>query len=188
MSLLNIISEIGGAPAVERLGARVGLDAEQTRNALGALLPALSGGIRRQAAAEGGGLPGFLESARGDPRDAADQADPGEGNAILGQIFGSKDVSRGVAAHAAAETGIGVDKLKALLPLAASVAASSLRAKSGQLGQGWQAQQGAGNQAAASGQMVQSGGWQGLLAMLDDDGDGNPLDEIIGLAGKMFGR
>lgn len=188
MSLLNIVSEIGGSPAVARLGSRVGLDPQQTQNAMAALLPALSGGIKRRAVEEGGGLSGLLESARADPQDAADQADPAEGNAILGQIFGSKDVSRGVAAHASAETGIGVDKLKALLPLVASVAASSLRAKSGQLGQGWQAQQGASGQAASSGQMVQSGGWQGLLAMLDDDKDGNPLDDIIGLAGRMFGR
>lgn len=200
MSLLNIISEIGGSPAVERLGSRVGLDPQQTQNALAALLPALSGGIKRRALEQGGEFSGLLEGARPDPQEAADKADPAEGNAILGQIFGSKDVSRGVADHASSQTGIGADKLKALLPLVASVAASSLRAKSSQLGQGWQAQPGAGEQMAASGrtgtggergaggQMVQSGGWQGLLAMLDDDRDGNPLDDIIGLAGRMFGR
>ncbi|HEY8352419.1 MAG TPA: DUF937 domain-containing protein [Sphingomonadales bacterium] len=188
MSLLNIISEVGGASAVTRLGARVGLDRNQTESALAALLPALSGGIKRRALDSGGALSGFLEAARDDPEDAAARADPAEGNAILGQIFGSKDVSRNVAAHAAQETGIGVDKLKALLPLVASVAASSLRAKSGQLGQGWQAQMGAESQPRGPGQMLQSGGWQGLLAMLDEDKDGNPLDDIIGLAGRLFGR
>lgn len=195
MSLLNIISEIGGSPAVERLGSRVGLDPQQTQNALAALLPALSGGIKRRAIAEGGGLSGLLETARGDPRAAAGEAEPAEGNAILGQIFGSKEVSRNVAAHASDKTGIGVDKLKALLPLVASVAASSLKAKSSQLGQGWQAgpaggasQMGAPGAADQPAQMVQSGGWQGLLAMLDDDKDGNPLDDIIGMAGKLFGR
>ena len=28
----------------------------------------------------------------------------------------------------------------------------------------------------------------GLAGMLDLDGDGNPLDDIIGMAGKMAGR
>ena len=28
----------------------------------------------------------------------------------------------------------------------------------------------------------------GLLDMLDRDGDGNPLDDIMGMAGKLFGR
>ena len=28
----------------------------------------------------------------------------------------------------------------------------------------------------------------GLAGMLDLDGDGNPLNDIIGMAGKLFGR
>lgn len=28
----------------------------------------------------------------------------------------------------------------------------------------------------------------GLLGMLDRDGDGNPLDDIAGMAGKLFGK
>jgi len=32
------------------------------------------------------------------------------------------------------------------------------------------------------------GGLGGLGAMLDHNGDGNPLDDILGMAGKAFGR
>jgi hypothetical protein len=31
-------------------------------------------------------------------------------------------------------------------------------------------------------------GAAGLLGLLDQDGDGNPLDDIMGMAGKLFGR
>lgn len=41
-------------------------------------------------------------------------------------------------------------------------------------------------------QIVEHIGGEGSLGrfatMLDQDGDGNPLDDVIGLAGKLFGR
>jgi hypothetical protein len=43
-----------------------------------------------------------------------------EGNGILGHLFGSKDVSRAVAAQAAQATGIGQEILKQMLPVIAS--------------------------------------------------------------------
>jgi len=43
-----------------------------------------------------------------------------DGNGILGHIFGSKDVSREVAARASAQSGVGADVLKKLLPIGAS--------------------------------------------------------------------
>ena len=49
-----------------------------------------------------------------------------DGNGILGHIFGSKDVSRQVASGAAAQTGIGADVLKKMLPMLASLAMAAL--------------------------------------------------------------
>ena len=43
------------------------------------------------------------------------------GNEVLGQIFGSKDVSRSVADHAAGQTGISAGLLKQMLPILASL-------------------------------------------------------------------
>jgi hypothetical protein len=40
---------------------------------------------------------------------------------------------------------------------------------------------GGGGQAAPA-----AGGLGGLASMLDMDGDGNPLDDIMGMAGKMM--
>ena len=41
---------------------------------------------------------------------------------FLAILFGSKDVSRAVAGHAAKQTGIGADVLKKMLPMVAAMA------------------------------------------------------------------
>ncbi|MFT4572501.1 MAG: hypothetical protein ACI8TX_003487 [Hyphomicrobiaceae bacterium] len=49
-----------------------------------------------------------------------------DGNAVLGHILGSKDVSRNVAAHAAGETGLDASPLRKMLPIIASLAMAAL--------------------------------------------------------------
>ena len=49
-----------------------------------------------------------------------------DGNNILGHIFGSKDVSRNVAAQAAETTGINADLIKQALPLSAGLAMGAM--------------------------------------------------------------
>ncbi|HEY9218696.1 MAG TPA: DUF937 domain-containing protein [Phenylobacterium sp.] len=166
MALLDLITQAGGAAAFEEIGARVGLSPAQTRTAAAALLPALAGGLKRQSG--NSDLGGLLGQARLSPGETPTDDTASMGNQILGQIFGSKDVSRTVAANAAASTGIGADHLKALLPLLAALSAGALTSKVG----------GAGGQ----------GGLAGMLGMLDQDGDGDPLDDIMGMAGKFLGR
>jgi hypothetical protein len=164
MGLFDIINEVGGSAAIEQIGARVGLTPAQTRNAAAALLPALSSGIKRQSANPS--LGDLLGQGLA-PGAAPTEETTSKGNQILGQIFGSKDISRSVATNAAASTGIGADQLKALLPLLASLGAGALASKSG------------GNQAAP-------GGASSVLGMLDQDGDGDPLNDIMGMAGKFL--
>lgn len=40
----------------------------------------------------------------------------------------------------------------------------------------------------ANGLQGQEGGLSGILGMLDQDGDGNPLDDIAGMASGFFGK
>jgi hypothetical protein len=167
MALLDLITQAGGSAALEQIGARVGLTPAQTRSAAAALVPALAGGLKRQSGSAG--LGDILRRSGLAPGAAPTDATASMGNQILGQIFGSKDVSRTVAANAAASTGIGADQLKALLPLLASLSAGALASKAG------------GGQAG-------EGGLSGLLRLLDQDGDGDPLDDIMGMASKFFGR
>ena len=59
------------------------------------------------------------------------------GNDILGQIFGNKDVSRGVTEAASGSTGISQDLLKKMLPiLAMAVMGYMMRSKPGSGGGG----------------------------------------------------
>jgi hypothetical protein len=117
------------------------------------------------------------------------------GNDVLGQIFGSRDVSRTVAQNAAARTGLDPSLLKKMLPLLAMLVAGYMAKQSrasaqpqmggglGNVGGGLGNAGGLGNVLAG---MVGGGqGGPGLASMLDLDGDGNPLDDILGMAGKL---
>lgn len=162
MSLMDLIAEAGGPSAIQQIGARIGLSPEQTQQAMATLAPSIAAGFRQKAAQGSTDAPLRPPPAEG----VASEAGVAQGNDILGQIFGSKEVSRSVAADAAEKTGIGADRLKQLLPMLASLAAGALSQKAG----------------------AGSGGLGGLLGMLDRDGDGSPLNDITRMAGKFLNR
>lgn len=172
--------DIGG------LASQFGLSPEQANAAVGALLPAVLGGFKK---AEQGGALGDVAAIADST--AAPAADVDAGNSILGHIFGSKDVSRAVAAHASQQTGISDTILKAMLPIVAGLVAQQATKKMGggllggiagsvlasMLG-GSSAVAAPAPQAAPAGPL---GGLGGLASMLDADHDGNPLDDILGM-------
>jgi hypothetical protein len=147
-------------------------------------VPALSAGLRQNlqtpdglsglvGALAGGGHQRYLD----DPGVLGDAETVADGNAILGHILGSKDVSRRVAADAGAQTGLSPDVLKRMLPLVATLVTAAMS-----------------RQSAASGASLLStgSGSGGLLEMLggalDSNKDGSPLDDITGMLGRAFGR
>jgi hypothetical protein len=185
--LFDLISGSGGQAALGPVAARVGLTPEQTQAAMKALLPALAGGMRKQAQANPATLERTLAGSGAHeivdrPHEIAGSAGVERGNAVLGGLFGSKDVSRQVAQHASTQTGIAPDKLKLLLPILATLAAGAM-AKQG----GGQAGGLGGLLGGLAGGRTSGGTAGGLAGMLDIDGDGNPLDDIMGMAGKILG-
>lgn len=128
MPLFDMMMNAQGGQGVDALARQFGLSQEQARQAMEALMPAFSQGLKRnatdpmglgalmQAFAQGGHQP-FYDN----PSAAFGSAGVDAGNDVLGQIFGSKDVSRAVAAHAAQATGIGQEILKQMLPILASM-------------------------------------------------------------------
>lgn len=108
------------------LATQFGLSPEQANSAVGALLPAIMGGIQKTE--ESGGLGGIADITA---RMGAPEQDVESGNSILGQIFGSKDVSRQVASHASAQTGISDTVLKMMLPVVAGLVAQQVSKKMG---------------------------------------------------------
>ncbi|PQM26163.1 hypothetical protein CVO77_13880 [Sphingopyxis lindanitolerans] len=198
MNLTDILAQAGG---IEAMASQLGVPPAVAKQGAEALLPAILGGFKKQAtgaeAGAGGlgGLGGLLgQLGGGGLLDAvlAPQPTPvGQGNDVLGQIFGSKDVSRTVADHAAGQTGLDSGLLKQMLPILAMMVAGYM-AKQG----GGQAQGGSGGLGGLLGSLLGGGGGAsgglggglgGLGKMLDMDGDGNPLDDIIGMAGKLRG-
>ena len=218
MNLLDMIMGAQGGKIAQSAGGQFGLNAKQSQSAIAALLPAISSALKQNTASPQG-LAGLLGALQGnDLRRYVDNADVyshsatrDEGNNILGHLFGSKDVSRAVAGHAAKQTGIGADVLKKMLPMVAAMAMGSLSKQTAQpsmasqlaglaLGGGRQQSGGLGSLLGAltGGNSRRQRGYQqqqqqgmGILGkLLDADGDGNMMDDVLGMAMKsmMGGR
>lgn len=117
-----------GQPQIDVGGIanQFGLSPEQANAAVGALLPAVLGGLHKTE--ESGGLGNIADIVAGM---GAPHQDVDSGNSILGQIFGSKDVSRQVATHASEQTGISDTILKAMLPVVAGLVAQQVSKRMG---------------------------------------------------------
>lgn len=219
MNILDTILQAQGGQAVNGLGAQFGLDGRQTQTALSALLPALAGAVT-QNASRPGGLDALLGALSGgqharylDEPDQLSRAEAvQEGNGILGHLLGSKDVSREVVSRAAAQSGIGADVLKRMLPLVAALLMGGLsqgtRAQAAPAGLGdvlgsvLGGAQGGGGLASVLGGVLGAGGAAGaarsagaggglldmLTPMLDRNRDGSALDDILGMAANVLGR
>ena len=189
MDITDFITRGDGGRNLELLARQFGLDEAQARAAVDQLAPAVEAGIRRETTSPEGlsGLLGAL--AKGNHARYLDGEDAGitdDGNAILGHIFGSKDVSRGVAAHAAAETGIGDGILKQMLPMIAAMVMGSLAKKVG--GAGGMSGGSGGGIGDILGQVLGGGGAASPGAMPGGGGAGG-LGDILGqvLGGSGMG-
>ncbi len=169
------------------LASQFGLSPDQANAAVGALLPAVLGGIQKSEDAGGLGQLGSIVSGMGAP-----ETDIDSGNNILGNIFGSKDVSREVASQASAKTGISDTILKAMLPVIAGLVAQQVTKRMGGGVMGGLAGAVVGSMLGGSSTSAapQSGGGMGDLlgglagAFGQGSGGGgqqsNPLDAILG--------
>lgn len=205
MNLTDILAQAGG---IESMAKELGVPPAMAKQGAEALLPAILGGFKKQAQGGGGieGLGGLLgQLGGGGLLDSVLGSQPtpvGQGNDVLGQIFGSKDVSRTVAGHAAEQTGLDSGLLKKMLPILAMMVAGYMAKQGGQnsggglgdlIGGALGGSSGSGGGlggmlgSVLGGSGGASGGLGGLGKMLDMDGDGNPLDDILGGLGKLRG-
>ena len=196
MQITDILTQMGGLQSMAR---ELGVSETEAASGAAALAPAILGGFKKQAQAQPaglGGLSGLLGQLGGggllEQVLAPQPTNVGQGNDILGQIFGSKDVSRAVAQNAASQSGLEPSVLKKMLPMLAMLvtgymakqggAAAAPAASAGGLGGllgGLLGGQSAGSAAPAS-------SLTGLASMLDLNGDGNPLDDIMQVVGKVM--
>lgn len=219
MNMMDMIMAAAGGQAPQQVGQQFGLNQQQSQGAIAALLPAISSALKQNTSSPQGlaGLLGALQNGQHEqyldnPAQLGAPEAVNEGNAILGHLFGSKDVSRAVAGKAAEQSGVGADVLKKMLPMVAMMAMGSLGkqtkggavsgAMKGMLGQmamkqlmgGTQSSGGLGGmlsgllggqkRAAAQQQQAHQQGMGLIGKMLDADGDGSTMDDIIGMMMK----
>ena len=228
MNMMDMIMQAAGGQAPQQIGQQFGLNQQQSQSAISALLPAISTAMKQNTSNPQGlaGLLGALQNGSHDqyldnPAQLNQPQATTEGNAILGHLFGSKDVSRAVAGHAAQKSGVGADILKKMLPMVAMMAMGSLGKQTRGAGMFGQAA-GGGMQGMIAQMAMQQltggaskGGLGGLLGgllgggarrqqvqmqrqassahqqglgmlgnMLDADGDGSSMDDILGMLMK----
>ncbi|MBB3424858.1 hypothetical protein FHT85_001832 [Rhizobium sp. BK312] len=143
LPLFDMMMQAQNGAATEAMAKQFSLAQEQAAKAMAALMPAFSSGFKRSATdpynfmgvmqdISSGSYAKYFE----DMTKAFTPEGIADGNAVLGRLFGSKDVSRAIAAQAAQMTGIGQEIYKRMLPAMADTLMGGLfKETSGQIPQ-----------------------------------------------------
>ena len=195
MDINQMLQQTG---AVEAISRELGIDSATAQAGATALLPAILSGFQNPVAAtdaaraqsafpELGGLGGLLGTISGlgggsllENVTSNEPTEVDKGNQILGQLFGSEDGSRAIAASAAAQSGVQPSLLKKMLPILAMVAAGYVmkQASQGQAGPGEALGGILGGQSQPSSEQAETAPYS----------TGGILGDLIGAASKYLGR
>ncbi len=202
MSLLKMLMEAQGGQGLGQLARQIGMDEAQADGLAGMLGPAISQGAKRRA--HSGRLEQMLNQLRGEaqasyldnPAAAAEPQGRAQGEQFLEQIFGDRKASNELAAEASNRTGIDLDMVMKFLPAMAAMMQGAMQKNMPDdqinkmmagLGQGGGSGGGGimgmvggllgrgGGQSAPQG----AGGLDMLTNMLDADGDGSAMDDVL---------
>ena len=200
MNLIDMFLKGQGGQNIDALSRQFNLSQQQTVAALEALMPAFSQGLQRNAA-DPMGFGAFVQALSSgqnvnyfdNPQAAFNPSGIADGNYVLGQLFGSKDLSRAIADHAASAAGVGAATLKQMLPVVASMMMGGLYKKS--TGQFAAAGLGGGNVIGdLIEQMMRQGGGQPSASQQGGAPAANPWGQILegmfggGTAGQQQGQ
>lgn len=127
LPLFDMLTKAQGGNAMDAMAKQFGLAQEQVQQAMAALMPAFSTALKRSVtnpydfsslmtAASSGNYAQYFE----DLTKAFSPKGIADGNNVLALIFGSKDVSRAVAAQAEQMSGIGQEIYKQMMPIVAN--------------------------------------------------------------------
>ena len=189
MNPLEMILGAAGGGVLNQIAGQFGLNPNQAQSAIGALLPALMGGVQRNTQQEGG-LESLLGALTGgnhgqyldDPDRLAQPETTQDGNSILGHLLGSKDASRALASQASQQTGLDSSLLKQMLPIVASLAMGALSKQSSQSNLA-----GAMQSQGASGVLGLLGAFLGGGQQQQPQQQHSVVEDVLGIAGKLFG-
>lgn len=178
----DLVSNLGSG-GVSQIAGALGADESQLSNVIGMALPAILGGMANNAAKPEGAQ--ALHSALDDHDEGVFGqlgdllGGGGAGDGILGHVLGGK--RDGVEQQLAGNSGMDLGMIKKLLPILAPLVMGYLSRQKKQQGLD------AGGLGAMLGQERQqaeqrSPGLGGLASILDADGDGFGLDDVIDMA------
>ena len=207
MSLMKMLQQAQGGQGLGQLAQQFGMDESKAGGLAEMLAPAIGSAAKKRS--EKGGIEALLSQLQGEAQgsyfdDAAAAAAPEarqQGENFLEQILGSRDARDQLSQAAAERSGVDKGQVDQFMPALAAMLQggmqkqtpdSSIQGMLGQLGGGAPQQAsgggglmgllggllGGGNKAQAQGG---GGGLDlgGIAQMLDADGDGSPLDDIL---------
>jgi hypothetical protein len=193
MSLLEMIQQRLGSPAVDQISRKLGADPGTTGNAIDAALPLLLTAVARNAGQ--GQQAESLNTAVSEDHDGSilddvpgylNRADSGPGAGILRHVLGGRQQT--VQSGLSQATGLDAGKIGQLLTMLAPLVMGALgRAKrEKQLDTNGLATLLTGEQERLK---ESAPGVMGALSrFLDRDNDGSVMDDVGGMIGKAFGR
>jgi hypothetical protein len=193
MSLLEMIQQRLGSPAVDQISRKLGADPGTTGNAIDAALPLLLTAVARNAGQ--GQQAESLNTAVSEDHDGSilddvpgylNRADSGPGAGILRHVLGGRQQT--VQSGLSQATGLDAGKIGQLLTMLAPLVMGALgRAKrEKQLDTNGLSTLLTGEQERLK---ESAPGVMGALSrFLDRDNDGSVMDDVSGMLGKAFGR
>ncbi len=177
----GLMSQLGSG-GVAQIASALGVDESKASGAIGMALPALLGGLAKNTQQPEGAqsLSKALDSHDGSIfSDITSAISGGDGSKILGHVLGSKQPS--VEQNLAGQSGLDVGAISKLLPMLAPLVMGYLSKQ----------KQDSGLDAGALGSMLnrenqaaqqKSPGLGGLASILDADGDGSIMDDVMDMA------
>jgi len=181
-----------GKNGLSQIGQQIGADQKQTSTALSAIMPTLVSALAKNASSQEGA--GSLLQALTNDHDGSildditgflGNSSAANGAGILGHILGNKQTT--VTQGLSKGTGLDFSQISKLLQLAAPLVMGLLgkTAQKKSLDTDGLSTFLGGQQKKAQKSNPMMGA---LNSLLDADGDGSALDDILGMAGKLFGK
>ena len=205
MSLMKMMQQAQGGQGLSQLAKQFGMDEGQAGGLAEMLAPAIGSAAKKRA--EKGGIEALLGQLQGEaqgglfdnPEQAAQPEARQQGENFLEQILGSREARDELSQAAAERSGVDKGQVDQFMPALAAMLQggmqkqtpdSSIQGMLGQLGGGGapQASGGGGGLMGLVGGLLGGGGsggqgggldLGGIAKMLDADGDGSPLDDIL---------
>jgi len=191
MSLLDLLQQAGDGQGLQELASQFGIDDDKVSELSGMLAPAIGSAAKQKA--ESGGLTDLLDALKGEDQaamfeDATRAAAPegqAQGMAFLEQLIGGSQETQGLASAAAEKTGLDMGTVMQFLPALAAMVQGGMQKQMpdsqidgllGSLGGGLGGMIG-GLMGGASGSGPDLGA---LGSLLNADGDGSIMDDVIG--------